>query len=380
MCPIVNMNKISFFVGLLCVLFLPSITSANTLEDKQGITKAVVVSIDGTQKRFSELSQKEELVQILSAEIISGREKGKVVSIENDYIELSQGKKFFIQKHIDETTQVEVYSVSEPNRLPSIIFFTVLFLVILFTFGGIQGVRGLISLIISLVLIIFVLIPSMLKGYSPILVSLIVSSVIIVLGSYITHGFNRTTTAAVMGMIGAVGITGILSFIAVHSTYLSGFSSDESIYLQSATQGLFNVQGLLLSGILIGLLGVLYDAAISQAVAIEELLRANKTMSIKELYKRGIRIGREHIGALVDTLAIAYVGASLPLLLLVVHSGGSGSLAYTINREIFATEIIRTLVGSIGLILAVPLTTYISVLVLKNSKNLGQRESTHHHH
>jgi uncharacterized membrane protein len=374
------MNKISFFVGLLCVLFLPSITSANTLEDKQGITKAVVVSIDGTQKRFSELSQKEELVQILSAEIISGREKGKVVSIENDYIELSQGKKFFIQKHIDETTQVEVYSVSEPNRLPSIIFFTVLFLVILFTFGGIQGVRGLISLIISLVLIIFVLIPSMLKGYSPILVSLIVSSVIIVLGSYITHGFNRTTTAAVMGMIGAVGITGILSFIAVHSTYLSGFSSDESIYLQSATQGLFNVQGLLLSGILIGLLGVLYDAAISQAVAIEELLRANKTMSIKELYKRGIRIGREHIGALVDTLAIAYVGASLPLLLLVVHSGGSGSLAYTINREIFATEIIRTLVGSIGLILAVPLTTYISVLVLKNSKNLGQRESTHHHH
>ncbi len=380
MCPIVNMNKISFFVGLLCVLFLPSITSANTLEDKQGITKAVVVSIDGTQKRFSELSQKEELVQILSAEIISGREKGKVVSIENDYIELSQGKKFFIQKHIDETTQVEVYSVSEPNRLPSIIFFTVLFLVILFTFGGIQGVRGLISLIISLVLIIFVLIPSMLKGYSPILVSLIVSSVIIVLGSYITHGFNRTTTAAVMGMIGAVGITGILSFIAVHSTYLSGFSSDESIYLQSATQGLFNVQGLLLSGILIGLLGVLYDAAISQAVAIEELLRANKTMSIKELYKRGIRIGREHIGALVDTLAIAYVGASLPLLLLVVHSGGSGSLAYTINREIFATEIIRTLVGSIGLILAVPLTTYISVLVLKNSKNLGQRESIHHHH
>ncbi len=373
------MKKITLFLATIFLL-LPIFTHANTLEEKEGITKAVVISIDGTQKRFSELSQKEESIQLLTAEITSGTEKGKVVSIENDYIKLSQGKKFFIQKHIhiDEGVEEATYSVSEPNRLPSIIFFLALFLVVLFAFGGMQGVRGLMSLIISLVLIIFILIPSMLKGYSPIFVSLAVSSVIVVLGSYITHGFNRTTTAAVLGMLGVVSITGVLSYVAVNATYLSGMSSDESIYLQSATQGLFNLQGLLLSGILIGLLGVLYDAAISQAISIEELLRANKTMSVQDLYKRGIRIGREHIGALVDTLAIAYVGASLPLLLLVVHSGWGGSLLYTINREIFATEIIRTLVGSIGLILAVPLTIYISVLVLKNSKNLG--EKSHHAH
>ncbi len=371
------MKKWSIYIASL-LFIVPHIVCAQNLETDQGIFKARIVSIDETKTIVSPITQLEEEVQSLTAEIINGSQKGTYIQVQNDYMPLKVGQTFFAQNRIDFENNAIIYAVAEPNRLPSIIFFTVLFLVILFVFGGMQGVRGLISLIISLLLIIFILIPGMLKGYSPILVSLGVSSVIIILGSYITHGFNRTTTAAVCGMIGSVIITGVLSYVAVGTAHLSGFASEESVYLQSITSGLFNVQGLLLSGILIGLLGVLYDAAISQAIAIEELLRANKHMSIGDLYTRGIRIGREHIGALVDTLAIAYVGASLPLLLLVAHSGG-GPLYYTINHEIFATEIIRTLIGSIGLILAVPLTTYISVLVLKNAK-FGNPSSSHHHH
>lgn len=372
------MKKATFFL-LLCCLFLPKLASADLLEEKQGIAKAVILSIDRTEKSFSEITLAEEETQFLTARILKGKDAGKIVAVVNDYMPLKVGQTFFSQRQINFADNTLMYVVAEPNRLPSIIFFSVLFLVVLLAFGGMQGIRGLLSLILSLVLIVFLLIPGMLKGYSPILVSLAVSSVIIILGSYITHGFNKTTTAAVLGMIGAVSVTGVLSLISVHTTHLSGLASDESVYLKSVTNGLFNVQGLLLSGILIGLLGVLYDAAISQAIAIEELLRANRSMSFSELYRRGIRIGREHIGALVDTLAIAYVGASLPLLLLVVHGGGGEPLYYTINHEIFATEIIRTLVGSIGLMLAVPMTTYISVLILKHSK-ISEHSSHGHHH
>jgi uncharacterized membrane protein len=373
------MKKLIYIFALL-VLMIPAFARADSLEEKQRISKAVIMSIDRTETAFSPITQTEEVTQFLTAKILRGSEKDKVISVQNDYMPLKVGQTFYSQKLIDFENGGIMYAVAEPNRLPSLIFFTLLFLATLFIFGGMQGIRGLLSLIISLVLITFVLIPGMLKGYSPILVSLVVSSVIIVLGSYITHGFNRTTSAAVLGMIGAVVITGILSYVAVHTTHLSGLGSEESVYLKSITNGFFDIQGLLLSGILIGLLGVLYDAAISQAIAIEEILRANRSMSVSELYKRGIRIGREHIGALVDTLAIAYVGASLPLLLLVVHAGGAEPLYYTLNHEIFATEIIRTLIGSIGLILAVPMTTYISVLVLKNSKSIEKTSSNHHHH
>ncbi len=127
--------------------------------------------------------------------------------------------------------------------------------------------------------------------------------------------------------------------------------------------------GLLLGGIMIGLLGVLYDVAIGQAISVEELHRACPNLPKKHIYKRAIRIGREHIGALVNTLAIAYVGASLPLLLLMYTSAGAAAnpladMAMSVNREVFAAEIMRTLVGSIGLVLAVPITTLIAVFVL----------------
>jgi uncharacterized membrane protein len=135
------------------------------------------------------------------------------------------------------------------------------------------------------------------------------------------------------------------------------------------TNGSINFAGLLLGGIIIGLLGVLYDAAIGQAVAVDELHQVGPHLSRLVIFRRALRIGREHIGALVNILAIAYVGASLPLLLLFYESGAAFSL--TINREIFATEIIRTMVGSIGLVLAVPLTTLVAVFLLMRGVKKG---------
>jgi uncharacterized membrane protein len=191
---------------------------------------------------------------------------------------------------------------------------------------------------------------------------MLVSSMIIILGSYITHGFNKTTTSAVFGMLVTILITGALAYYSVDATKLTGFESEEAVYLNLSTRGSIDMVGILLSGIMIGLLGVLYDVAIGQAISVEELHKIAPRVSRKKIYLRALRMGREHIGALVDTLAIAYVGASLPLLLL--FSTSSNTSISVLNREIFAVEIIRTLIGSIGLILAVPITTLISVWMI----------------
>ena len=187
----------------------------------------------------------------------------------------------------------------------------------------------------------YLLIPGILHGYSPIGVSIGVASLIIIVGSYITHGFNRTTTSAVLGMIGTVLITGLGAFWVVHAAHLSGYATEEEVSLNFSTNGVIDFVGLLFGGIMIGLLGVLYDIAIGQAVAVEELFRsgdahlpAGRQVTRTYVYQRAIRIGREHIGALVNTLAIAYVGAALPLLLLVQNS--SYGILYAINNEIFA--------------------------------------------
>ncbi len=211
-------------------------------------------------------------------------------------------------------------------------------------------------------LIIYVLLPAVLAGYSPIFVSIAVSSLIIILGSYVTHGFNRSTTSAILGMIFTIIITGVLAYISVRWGMLTGYGDEHAMYLNLNARGAIDLSGLLLGAIIIGLLGVLYDSAIGQSVAVDELHSTGPHLTRRDIFKKATRIGREHIGALVTALAIAYVGAALPLLLLFYQS--DMGIFSILNREIMATEIMRTLVGSIRLILAVPVTTLISIFLI----------------
>jgi uncharacterized membrane protein len=248
--------------------------------------------------------------------------------------------------------------------------------------GGKQGVKGLLTLFGSMFLLFLFLVPSIVKGYSPVLISLSVASCIIVLGSYITHGFNKTTTTAVLGMLVTVLGAGVATYISMYAMSLTGLYSEDVVYLIFNTQGSLDVKGLLFAGIMIGLLGILYDVAIGQSIAIEELMRADKNMTSEKLIQRGMRIGREHIGALVDTLALAYVGASLPLLLLFATS--DAPVLYILNREDISTELVRILIGSASIIVAVPVTTWIAVYVLKRwglpkHKTEGGCGHVHHH-
>ncbi len=372
------------FVGILFIVtLLPLISYAQTatlVMDTDVFEKAKVleVSLEGTTT--IPWAETLNLTQTLKVEVLSGKDQGKIISFENDYIQLSVGDIFFARHQSNHLDGSDYWSVSDPYRLNILLGLALVFVTLLFLFGGIQGVRGLASLVGSLFLIFYLLIPGIYGGYNAVLVSVGVASLIIIVGSYITHGFNRTTTSAVLGMISTVIITGLAAYYVVHAAHLSGYGSEESTFLKLNTRGTIDMVGLLFGGIMIGLLGVLYDIAIGQAISIEELLRAGKHLSRKEVYKRGIRIGREHIGALVNTLAIAYVGASLPLILL-MQSSTTGIL-FIINSELFSTEIVRILIGSIGLILAVPITTLLSSYMLygKTTESRSEHQHQHHHH
>lgn len=353
--------KLLFSVCALLVLATP-VHAQISAQDTETLERAIVVSVGKESIEATPGTTATSKTQELTAEIVSGAEKGKTVTFKNDFSQLSVGESFYIRHLVRPSEQTEYYTVADPYRLPILGILLLIFVGLTIVVGGKQGIRGLLSLAGSMILIGYVLIPGIAHGYSPIAIAMGTASLIIIAGSYITHGVNRTTTAAVLGMITTVLVTGALAWFVVSFGHFSGYSSEDSTYVHYQFNGTINLIGLLMSGILIGLLGVLYDSAIGQAVAVEELMRAGAHLSRREIFLRAMRLGREHIGALVNTLAIAYVGASLPLLLL--FSTSSASLGFIVNSEGFATEIVRILVGSIGLMLAVPVTTLIATLVL----------------
>ena len=355
------------------VLIVPGLLGAQELvEDTVSIMKARVLEVVSQEEQLIPGTDVATTYQTIQVRVLDGPQEGNQITVENDYLTLEEGDVFYLTHTTNEVDGTDYYAIGEPYRLPILGVLTALFVGVVVFFGGKQGVRGLLSLVASLVVILFVLLPGILAGYSPILMVMGIASLIVIIGSYVTHGLNKMTTTAVLGMIGTIGITGVLASLTISAASLSGFTSDEVTYLNFNTRGAIDLAGLLLGGILIGLLGVLYDAAIGQAVAVEELSSAGAHLSRREVYQRALRIGREHIGALVNTLAIAYVGASLPLLLL-FYGTVDLEIGATLNRELFASEIVRILVSSIGIIMVVPVTTLLATFMLVPNK--GQKSS-----
>jgi len=380
-----SIRTIFSILVLALLLSVPGVSMAQETEmpvngfpavEQQYLEKAQVIEASPTTEKIVEGTEVVTETQTLTIKVLEGFDEGRIVTFENDFTQLEAGDIFYV-RHIVGGFDLETWSVSDPYRLNILVGIGLIFLVLVFLFGGIQGIRGLASLAGSLVLIFYLLLPGIHSGFSPILVSLGVASLIILVGSYVTHGVNRTTTAAMLGMVATIVITGIATYFAIDLAQLSGFTSDENVYLNFSSDGTIDMVGLLFGGIMIGLLGVLYDSAIGQAVAVEELFTASKDYTRRQVYTRGLRIGREHIGALINTLAIAYVGASLPLLLLLKESNASP--LYILNGEIFATEIIRILMSSIGIILAVPVTTLIATYMLKSAERSGIPPHSHTH-
>ncbi len=378
------MKKVAIFLPLLFFISIISthVTKVGAQElhqDLQGVWKARVVNVISEETRTIAGTETTATIQHIKAEIKEGDKRGEIITFENDYIKLKAGDDFFLN-YLITINGDEIYSVREVDRRMSLLFFALLFVGVIIAFGGKQGVRSLVSLAFTFLSIIFILLPLLLKGYSPALVSSVVATIILAVVIFLTHGFNKESLSAFVGTVSAVIISSILAIIAISATRLTGFASDESVYLNMYTYGELNFNGLLLGGIIIGALGVLDDISITQASVVRELYSANRELTSAQVFKKSIRVGREHVGALVNTLALAYAGASLPLLLLMSMS--EMPFLTLINQEMFATEIIRTIVGSIGLVLTVPITTYIAVRLLKNAppSNTDHGHSHGHSH
>lgn len=354
-------------VMLAILVSIPAISSAQEiLQDKFEIIRAEVVQVMNQERKTVPGTDVESNYQTIVALILEGERSGKEVVVENDFLSLERGDKFFLMRTVDAIDGHEVYSVRDVDRRGAILGFVLLFVAVILIFSGRQGVRSIASLAGSLLVIIYVLVPLLLRGFPPVLTSMVIASVILFLAIYLTHGFNRQSTIAFVGTVSAIILTGILAYLGVEIAHLSGFVSDEAVTLNFSTRGALNFSGLLLGGIMIGILGVLDDISVTQAAVVSEIFDSAPHLSRREVYKKAVRVGREHVGALVNTLALAYAGSSLPLLLLL--STSQTSFASTINMEVFATEIIRTTVGSIGLILTVPITTLLAVYFLKGHK------------
>lgn len=262
-----------------------------------------------------------------------------------------------------------------------------IFGVAILVISGWKGLRALLSMAFSLAVIIGYIIPHILAGEDPLTVSIIGSAILLGVTLYLTYGWTLKTHAAVLSMIAVLLLTGGLSFLFVVVTRLNGTGDENTMFLMQSLQTPLNMRGLLLGGMIIGALGVLDDLVTTQAAAVFELHHANPNFGFVGLYRSAMRIGQDHVAATVNTLVLAYAGASLPMLLM--FSLGRGSYAYLVNFSVVAEEIVRTLVGSLGLIAAVPLTTAVAIGFAFYADRLGGlrqflgpegAEDGHHHH
>jgi len=256
--------------------------------------------------------------------------------------------------------QPPTYYIQDLERGRPMLVLMALFVGAVIAFGRWQGIRSLLGLGLSFLVIISFVVPSILRGHSPVAVAVTGAMAIMLISLYLSHGLGPKTTAAVVGTALALGLTAALAIVFVAAASLTGLGDEEALSANFAVGGL-SLRGLLLAGIIIGGLGVLDDVTMSQASLVSELHHANPTVGMAALVAGALRVGRDHIAATVNTLFLAYAGAALPLLIVFVT--GTDSLSTVATTEIVAVEIVRALCGSVGLIAAVPLTTVLAALV-----------------
>lgn len=297
-----------------------------------------------------------------TARLETGRDRGETVEIEQNgdpsLLKLAPGDRVLLAE-LPKDPGAGWYFEDYARRRPLLVLAAV-FAAAVLLLGRWRGLFALVALAFSLLVLIRFMLPSILEGHDPVAVALVGSAVIMFVALYLSHGFNVRTTSAVAGTLISLLITGLLVGAFVHLTRLTGLGSEEGEYIR-ALAGNVNLRGLLLGGMVVGSLGVLDDVTITQASAVWELSVANRAYSARQLYRAALRIGRDHIASTVNTLVLAYAGASLPLLVLFTLSGQR--LGEVLSGELVAEEIVRTLVGSIGLVASVPITTAITAFV-----------------
>ncbi len=326
----------------------------------------------------------EELVQVLQVRILTGDQKGQLVEARNgEQGFMGSGLRFRVGDRVQVTPVLRPgateYVVIDYVRRPALYGLAALFALATVVVSGWRGVSALAGLVISFVALVWLILPQLLSGRNPVAVSVLGATAIMVTTLSLAHGLNRKSLVAMTGTSLSLTLTALLGWLFVHLARLSGLTSEEAFYLQSEGNGQLNLKGLLLAGMIVGGLGVLDDITVSQAAVVFALRAANPAFGWWELYRRAMAVGRDHIASTVNTLVLAYAGASLPLLLLFLNY--QVPFGHLINQEFMAAEIIQVLVGSLGLITAVPITTALAAgISLRVDPAVVERDLHRHHH
>lgn len=300
---------------------------------------------------------------VLTVEVLEGPDAGLTITLEEYDLERTRfevGETLVLSFRPESEVGFQ-YQVADRQRTPVLAWLTLLFVLAVLALGRLRGLTALVGLGLTIVVLVAFTLPALLEGSSPVAVALVTASAIAFLAIYLAHGLTVMSTVALLGTLASLVLTVVLATVFVDLARINLLFSEEAAFLRLGDASV-DLRGLFLAGIIIGTLGALDDMTVTQASVVWELRAADPTLGVRSLWTAAIRVGRDHVASTVNTLVLAYAGASLPLLLL--FSVLDQRLLEVANGELVAAEIVRTLVGSIGLVAAVPLTTWLAAVTV----------------
>ena len=371
------MKKYILFTILFILVFssFPHAEPYNEEEVLEGSTETAVIleaeEIIQTESFDSSFIQE----QYVKLKITSGKFKDQIIEINNQLsghvyydIVVKAGDKVVILVEEGENETIDVF-ISDYMRQDYSIYLALLFALLIILVGRTRGLKAIITLSVTLLTIIKILLPAILKGMNPIPVTIVLSIFITVFTLFVISGINAKSISAIIGTISGVLVAGFLAYIIGTQVKLTGMSSEEAVMLLYIPQGIaFDFKGLLFSGIIMGALGAVMDIGMSIASSIEEIHRINPSLTRKQLFSSGMNVGRDVMGTMTNTLILAYTGSSIPLLLLFMAY--ETSMIKILNLDVIATEVVRSLTGSIGLVVAIPFTALVTSFLLKRNQKI----------
>ncbi len=353
---------------------LASAEAANAAADMQGkVYKARVVAI--LESRPITLGEHQQIYQKARIRLLEGPLAGTEMTLDFGQrqtlpsdMRLRVGDEILVNVLRRPDGGLLVYFV-DFVRLRAMFILFLVFSFFTIAVGGWKGLRGLIGMAFSFAVIFLFILPQILHGHNPVVVTVLGSAALLGVTLYLIYGWTLKTHAAVLGILAALVITGLLAQYFVVLSRLTGFGSEDALYLIQFSTVRIDIRGLVLAGMLVGALGVLDDLAITQSSVVFQLYATDPTLSFRALYRRAMQVGRDHVAATVNTLVLAYTGGVLPMLLLFYLTNEHP--LQVLNYEFVAQEIISMMVGSLGLIAAVPLTNLLAVSLAHYRERLG---------
>ena len=365
------MKKVIYAL-IIMIIFASGLVYGEEFEEVPYLTeKAKVLEIIGLEEIGDEYF--DGMIQHVEVEILSGKYKGRRFNVENGLsdnvaynIEVKKGDKVVVVIEEGMSGGVEVF-ITDYSRGNQLLILTLIFVTLILLIGRGKGVRAIISLSLTIGSIIYILLPLILKGVNPVPISIAISIGVTIITIFLVGGINSKSISAIVGTSIGVIIAGVISYIIGSKINLTGLSAEEATMLMYIPQEItFNFRNLLFSGIILGALGAVMDVGMSVASSIDEIYKANNDLTTKELFNSGMNVGKDIMGTMTNTLILAYTGTSIPLLLLFMAY--ETSIVKIMNMDIIATEIVRSLSGSIGLILTIPITAIVASTLIHRKK------------